>query len=189
MMMPRETGREVIWNQLAKGWNADDFETMWRDNLYTHTVSGNEVTFTIGTGTTSKGPHQRTGAWNMSVVSGHKYLIGFTANYSESHATTYAVVFGIDAARYSQKYGGYGEWAELYDVVTANADKTGQGPYFYLRTQGMTSGSTVKVRNILYIDLTAMYGAGSEPTVERFFRDFPLPDTGYTYTDGQTIVI
>lgn len=190
MMMPGEAGTAVVWNQMAKGFNADDYDTMWNTSrYYTHAVSGNVVTYTIVTGATAKSPAQKTGAWNVSTVSGHKYLVGFTANYSEAHATTYNIIFGIDAARSGQKYAGANEWKEMYVVVTASSDVSAAALYFYLRTQGMTAGSTVKVRNALFIDLTAMYGAGSEPTVDKFFRDFPLPDTGYTYTDGEIIII
>ena len=69
-----------------------------------------------------------------------------------------------------------------------NGKKNGYGVAYYLNYRGgggMTIGTSVLAKSPLYVDLTAMFGAGNEPTLAEFERQCALNNIDLTASHPQ----
>ena len=99
------------------------------------------------------------GDFNPSVDISMGFDIGYTRNRTNCNANVYTTVY--DRFLSSNNYS---------SLVTSPGSI-------------MQVGATYKVKNIQIFDLTAMFGAGNEPTLETFKTMFP--EEYYAYTEGE----
>lgn len=178
-------GNTLRWNQLAQyGHMASNGSTV--------TTSGNTatVTSTITSGTyfgVAIVPSTRHAAAN-----GHKYYVvadvdmtGITdqtlSKVTVSFGSLTATSVGTDSITASGR---------IACIATTNATGTGGSTYInaLFSSAHDTSGQSFTVTNAMVMDLTAMFGAGSEPTtIEEFEALFPQPY--YEYDAGSLLPV
>lgn len=77
-----------------------------------------------------------------------------------------------------------GQWSNISYIVTCTSETT-RYPYIgnSLGSQ-IVSGDTIEIKNLMIIDLTAMFGTGNEPTTVEEFRAL-YPNSYYPYNAGE----
>lgn len=180
--------KTVWWNQAflpASDWIAHSVQTRFSvsDGVITATlVSGSPSVFAPaisiegGTVVTGIANHKYYFACKFNpAADGYPYLRNNTAFGT-------AAVFGAKTTR-------AGEWGSYENIVSATA--TG-GPAWYLGNGGSTSqiqiGDSFSIKDLMCIDLTAIFGAGNEPsTVDEFKALFP--NDYYAYNAGEETLV
>lgn len=157
-------GKSLVWNQLVDGSNLPRTQTI---NGITFTNNGDGSITVDGTATDNANLNLQ--RMNNTTIIGHKYLLlGGAAGGSIS---TY--FYRYDSNGGSQAYD-YGNGA----IFT----KTAEGStYITIRVVSGVTVSGLAFKPQLF-DLTLMFGAGNEPTVEEFKRMFPADS--YPYNAG-----
>ena len=163
-------GAAVVWEQMCPAMS----DSSWA--LITPQVVAKSVTdevmtltFTDASGTnagvrSNKGP---------AIIGGHKYYLAYDARNNTTGAQTMVNINGSAALAVlgAVESTSGSEWARISGIVTVNADN--QYSYVCLYMYAVTSGS-IEFRNVICADLTAMFGAGNEPsTVAEFERMYP----------------
>ena len=151
-------------------------------------ASSNVLTYTV----TSVGPANYSNAITMPQTStpipgGHKVLI--TCEIKPTYVTNFTLWRrrGNTIVSYAS-FGGSvtaNVWNKLSAILSPSSDTNCSALFCYSSSYPDVPeiGDTVQLRNFMAIDLTAIYGAGNEPTTtDEFFADFP--DTYYAYTLG-----
>ena len=161
-------GKTIVWNQMVKNGNFADGTNEWtREYQVTYSVSDGEMTF--NTQIARNGINQHTG---YSLVAGHKYYLCITAKSDDDTAIgignilSTGVQFTFDLAS---------TYAKQSRVITASIDASNT---FYIFSTA--ENTTVVVKNVMFIDLTRMFGAGNEPTAAEFEAMFPEPYYPYS---------
>ena len=180
-------GNSVVWNQRVKNGNFADEYTGWDVYYGTLSVDNNILTYTVTAPTDGHSVSQN----NFPDIVNHKYLFAAELNYSIKPTSTLAGFLGIGG------YYGAGwniqdivpnSWFKVSGIATSTGDAATKDLRIYLRTTGMSAGDTVKVKNVVALDLTQMFGAGNEPaTYEEFLSRKPKVADEYAYNEG-TIV-
>lgn len=104
---------------------------------------------------------------DSQVQSGHTYLVACWLKNSKT------VAFGGtsgDAARITFAANTNGRWAVSYKKMTANGGNTRLAVQF---PNGVAVGDYFEIRNLIFVDLTVMYGVGNEPNTSVFRDLFP----------------
>ena len=158
-------GKSVVWNQL---WN------------YGETVAENGIIFTYENHfyDVVKNTTANNGIYVLyNVKESNKYYLSFEASSSDN------IVLNLSLGQWlSVKLT---EKNERYStVITSDAIIPVPRVLIYLYSPSGVNCS-YRVGNIKVIDLSAMFGAGNEPTVEEFERMFPADV--YTYNPGEII--
>lgn len=149
-------GKTVVWNQLADGtvfagYNRAGITAAYANGKYT--VSG-----------TTTGYVEINFVRNFAMPNGHKIL--FLTNHSEEHTSKYIVYDNVGSNRIQGLTN-----VRMSLIYTANEDYTDCEFDFVQSTADYAINDTFTL-NIF--DLTAMFGAGNEPTtVAEFERMFP----------------
>lgn len=180
--------RTVWWNQAflpASDWIAHSAQTRF-------SVSDGVITATLVSGSPSvySPAISIEGGTVITSIANHKYYFACKFNPAadgypylrNNTAFSTAVVFGTKTTR-------AGEWGSYENIVSAPA--TG-GPAWYLGNGGNTSqlqiGDSFSIKDLMCIDLTAMFGAGNEPlTVDEFKALFP--NDYYAYNAGEETLV
>lgn len=161
-------GKTLVWNQLQNGISA--------------TTTSNGVTFTKTdntkltlSGTSTQGVTRRFNSdYSMPIVSGHKYLL------RSSHAD----VSGIRLALYQSDWTSSINTNGLADeIVTATMTSVKARFCVQINAADIVTDGIVLIPQVF--DLTTIFGAGNEPTVEQFKALFPLPY--YKYNTGSLL--
>lgn len=103
---------------------------------------------------------------NFPVVSGHKYLLCYQAKWYNDGATSdERLVYSMDYSTATGYSGGNyiaeGVWVSAFSVTSPTADG--------ISICGAAGILNLYVKNVMVIDLTAIFGAGNEPsTVDEF---------------------
>lgn len=178
----------IEWNQAflpASDWIANTVQTRF-------SVSDGVITATLVSGKPNVyAPAITTeGSTIITTIAYHKYYLACKFNPAadgypylrNSTAFSTAAVFGSQTTR-------AGEWGSYENIVSARA--TG-GPAWYIGNGGNTSqiqiGDSFSIKDLMCIDLTAMFGAGNEPsTVEEFKTLFP--NDYYAYNAGEETLV
>lgn len=180
--------RTVWWNQAflpASDWKAHSVQTRF-------SVSDGVITATMVSGSPSvyAPAIEIEGGTVVTSIANHKYYFACKFNPAadgypylrNSTAFGTAAVFGTKTTR-------AGEWGSYENIVSAPA--TG-GPAWYLGNGGNTSqiqiGDSFSIKDLMCIDLTAIFGAGNEPsTVDEFKALFP--NDYYAYNAGEETLV
>ena len=173
-------GKSLVWNQLLGPINSNYWTGV---SFATVTFNDGEATITL----TKDAINQFTGYIRTKNIQfyTHKYYIAFDIFLSKGTS------FSIDTNGASQTIAvtGYstGTWNRTSTILSVSTEKSSNlNIYPRELTEGYLAGDYYKLRNAILIDLTLMFGAGSEPsTPEEFERMFPLPY--YEYNTGTII--
>lgn len=180
--------KTVWWNQAflpASDWKAHSVQTRF-------SVSDGVITATLVLGSPSvySPAIAIEGGIVVTSIANHKYYFACKFNPAadgypylrNNTAFSTAAVFGTKTTR-------AGEWGSYENIVSAPA--TG-GPAWYLGNGGNTSqiqiGDSFSIKDLMCIDLTAIFGAGNEPsTVDEFKALFP--NDYYAYNAGEETLV
>lgn len=172
-------GIEIYWNQR---FNQSENVISYSSANTTRTInSDGSYTFTLVTKPTS-------GAGNYNCT------CRIDVNRTENHI--YVQVYSVKVSKRAKVYATTNNWVSgiyipadgEYHRVTARMSPTTIYP-FYMGFQSvqqnadLTVGDYYTVKNWMIFDLTEMFGAGNEPTMEEF--DIMFPENYYPYNDGE----
>lgn len=142
-------GKTIVWNQLAP-----DPATYFAEAGISYTNNGEEHIMTCST-TANNGVYFE----NANFINGHKYLFAIdvktTAEYIVSFKPSGGKVVGITEQVVGDSY------KKLSNIIAATGDLKNVRVYIYCISW---DGNTTTFKNPSIIDLTAMFGAGNEPT-------------------------
>lgn len=160
MSIKNISGKTIVWNQLIK--NGESEKEM------TCTDADDYVSYRAD--------------FDVPVV-GRKYLVSFEC-YMER--TDVSFLLGLGNYFASVKLNNISNaWTKISRIVTVTSIEIPH-KFFYIYFNAiprtMEVGDSVKVRNVEVFDLTQMFGAGNEPTVEAFEAMFP--EDYYSYNEG-----
>ena len=157
-------GNTLAWNQLLPPIDS----SKWSVLNGTKSITDNIATYTVTTAVNDL-PSQRIG------------VMGQLTRFP-NHIYFYKVIIMTSINR--DVYFGGAFYQGNISNIEANIWKTFKGEIsyqtgaenvnYYFALANATVGETLKVKNTLLIDLTLMFGAGNEPTVEEFEAMFPL---------------
>lgn len=147
-------GNGVIENQLVVNGNFLEKSNWTTYNLAdtTWSVSDNVATVVVNSMTSSYGQFYQ----NVSVVAGHKYLLTFDCKASSSQTLRWR-----RGNEQEQSFSATTNWQKFSFIETRSHTGTDFGLYL---TNALTTPITIYLRNVMYIDLTLMFGTGNEPT-------------------------
>lgn len=171
-------GNTLVWNQLCEHGNFDAV-TGWRTNNCTFSVANNEATC-IATARNGALFRRVTGTGRAN----HKVLL--MVDLKDSSATETKQLYVTDNTNYTlvealaltTSYSRYGKVFELPSTVGANLD-------FGIRDNISSDWVQYNAKNIVFFDLTIMFGLGNEPTIDQFKSLFPL--LYYAYNSGSLL--
>ena len=171
-------GETVGWNQLVDPTRlqfASAFGTMTKDGTHcTATLNGTNpsAAFAVANGlSAANAGHKLCAIADIKATSSaDAFLVGF--QYS-------GVASGTSVTSLTP-----GKWHHYGKIVTELASTTNFNIYLYIDTaQNLVAGDVVEIDHFNVFDLTAMFGAGNEPsTVEEFEALYPEPY--YPYDPG-----
>ena len=161
-------GNSKKWNQLAPELKSGSWYGSGTSGV---SFSSGVATFTVSVPTGSL-------YTNVPIINGHKYLI--TANIKLTTGTT-SVIFRHqnDAAGSSIATANTTSWQRLNKIFTGTSSTSSTFQVLDNRSSGWDA---IQVRNVMCIDLTTIYGAGNEPTIDEFKAEYPLDY--YDYNEG-----
>lgn len=166
-------GNTIVWNQLIQNGNFESTSGWWAPPAQaTLTASDNTL---IATALTSQSPYITV---QNNLKKDHKYLFLLDI-YPQEVATVSIPIYGNTRITNIPA----NTWTKLSSMFTRTADTTTATMYF-----GYTDNTNkvTKFKNFQIFDLTAMFGAGNEPTsVAEFTKLFSLPY--YAYNAGEPL--
>lgn len=173
-------GNSVVFNQLVQNGNFAD-TTHWTFENGSGTTSNNVLTLTRTLGDTAR----LTINQSLDIVSGHKYLLSYKVKVV-SQAVSSTIVFSDSADRFTTitlaSSVTQGSTQFIGSIFTAQASGNTTARLF--RINGGTIGDKYEITNVMFIDLTLMFGSGKEPTTYAdFIALFPKPY--YPYNVGE----
>lgn len=180
----------IMWNQLIRNGNMTNTD-YWTASYSSRDVTNGELTLTLTSGTASN--RRLYQVLNGTIPSGHKVYCKFLfkANRADydfrvaltnsstlpTTASTSCVTFSTSVAN---------SWMRYRNILTTTSATT----YFTLGTRLATNTSPTPViilDNIQLFDLTAMFGAGNEPTISQF--DVLFDSDYYDFNTGEEQII
>lgn len=169
-------GNTITWNQEIVDGNFPSADN-WTTAGSKLSVSGGIATVTItGTAVTAG---IRPSA--MPIVTGHKYLFSAEIRATVGSSSAFALSTSYIAPDPKRLGSIDGEWARKTTIVDGARDGNAT---LQLRTNqnGNTAGNVFQFKNVMFFDLTKIFGAGNEPsTVEEFRAMFP--NDYYAYSE------
>lgn len=148
------------------GWVAYYGTIAAAENVLTHTVS-------------EASGSARVGRTDVTSIAGHKYYLAYDIKPFRTHPPRFSLggVIVVSTAYVT---------AGVFNRVSAEIIATAENTDFWMYvngsvTTGMSIGSTTEFRNVLLLDLTALFGAGYEPTAAQM--DDYLAKMGYAWFD------
>lgn len=178
----RVKGNSVVFNQMLKNGNfatTTDWSPYQSANVSLNWDNG--LTVTSNYAGTGGDPISVKQAIAQSFILGHKYFVHFEFSTSNTSLTPLVECFGAlynneNKLDYVQSGNNY------YSINNVKATRT---TVCYLKAMGTKAvGDTWTFKNVMIIDLTAMFGAGNEPTTVDEFRAL-YPDSYYPYKAGE----
>lgn len=173
-------GNTICWNQLVENGNFASTDS-WAVTNGSLSASGNILTITVtedGNVTLSK-----TSGHRFDVVAGRKYFV-FVRATSPRTANSYVYLAGTTGANAAAVSWVANTEVTFAYIITADTAVANNGQCLGIRFGGsgvFTVGDEITVRAAMVFDLSAMFGAGNEPTAEQFRALFPMDF--YTQTD------
>ena len=178
----RMKGNSFKWNQLVRNGNFVDGKTGWSVGYYAGknalSVGNNVATITKTESTNiieiSRG--------DFELITGHKYVISYDARVNQ----TCNFIFGVPSN--TTPSGTTDVWAKHTAFYTV---EPGRMRLYFGALTAINADTVLELRNIIAIDLTAIFGSGNEPaTVEEFDawrEEMGLTLDYYEYNEGEVI--
>ena len=187
-----EKQASVVFNQLIPNPTFADTSFWKYKKTYAFTVSDNVGRFVCNTATAGTNDVAVRANAPVDVLVGRSYYFGFSAKLPKGTAGRifYAVNDGIASNVIWINYTA-GQWTRFEGILTINEKNAGDTGYtgyshatgFWVPLKGNTGaavGDEYLLRDAMVVDLTAMYGAGNEPTLAAFRAAYPLDSYPYT---------
>ena len=111
----------------------------------------------------------------------HKYYQRQEIYSSNNHR--YLAIYGTGDSRYGIQAIS-NTWMILEGISSPSITNNGSSPFLAYDVDNAAIGDTCTVRNYMYIDLTQMFGAGKEPSLEEFKRQCTLNVIQVPLCDG-----
>ena len=186
----RIKGNSVVWEQKLK--SPSDENANWQgytSSMLTTEIQGREMRCTLTGASVATNPYQVgiTGLLPLGSVGGHKYLFcawvkvsylngqlgnNFTFEHDFNSWTLYPAVSEVDKWTFVSRI-----WES---PKNNNRSATIRPPWAYTGANGAKAGDWYAIKDAMFFDLTAMFGAGNEPaTVEEFRKVYN--DAYYPY--------
>lgn len=165
-------GNTVNWNQAVDSTNS----SKW--------VTNSNATKSFSDGVTTMIATAKSGRIYQSTtrIIGHKYFVRADIKLTSSEQAadgkiSFVIQTGIGIA-ISLPLEQTTDWQTLTYIFTAQS--SGTKTYPSVQDDNTSNWQSIQIKNMMFIDLTQMYGAGNEPAnVLAFNRDYPLPYYAY----------
>ena len=168
-------GYGVKWNQNVENGDFSNGNSGWSG--ITSVSSGVATKILASTGSSATAPIGQ----NKQYTINHKYL--FIATVKSNNSATRITLSPTGASSDgSTEYAYYGDWTTIRYIWTGVER---EGSKLVIRGNNSLDPNTdinFSIKNVMCIDLTEMFGPGSEPTLEEFEAMFP--DEYYEYNEG-----
>lgn len=167
-------GNSVVFNQFVQNGNFTTKDTWQLYNLSdtTWSVENNIATIVVNSMPSSSGQFFQ----RITPTKNHKYLLIFSTKASANEENIQWRLGGKTV-----KTGLTTNWQTLTYLET-RTDTTNDFGLYLVNT--ITTPLTINLKNVMYIDLTKMFGSGKEPTTyEDFVRMFS--NVYYEYNEGE----
>ena len=144
----------ILYNRVLNGnFNGT---TSWTQASCTATATGNVATVTM---TSQYGEFRQ---FNTTYyIEGHKYYSRAEVQ-ANSNLVSLRVSRGVGFAQAIASHSGSGEYETLSGIITLNSPVT--NGFTSIMDTRASGWSSILVKNVVTLDLTALYGAGNEPT-------------------------
>ena len=181
-------GNTLVWNQLIQNGNFESITGYGQGGGRSSLAVSNN----IGTATlinTLSTTYQNYGT--VKLVQGHKILVHYEFKVPRITSRVFACENNRTGAEYifsdlRNVPANVWQTVNALHTVVIGGDETLTLCYFTTSMDGYELGDQYQLRNFMCIDLTAMFGAGNEPTsVAEFTKLFPLPY--YSYNTGELL--
>ena len=172
----RIKGKTLKFNQFVQNGNFVG-TTGWGGSLGTLSASGNKLTFTKDSTPGNSFFKQE----RCTAIQGHKIYVALTAKCSIAATINPGFYAGADSSFYFDLLANTATRVSNVVTITSN----GAVGYLSCYLGNVNPGTTLEVQNFIAVDLTAMFGAGKEPTLAEFEALYPLPY--YNYNAGELI--
>lgn len=175
-------GGLIEWNQHVENGDFSDGTTRWAQGSGSIIASNKKLMYTA----TNKSAYQYINQDGKPYIYGHKVLISFAITLSE--ANTVGVGDGSSIPKtYSLSANSRMQINDIWTLT--NANKNSFILYIYPgRNNGLNVGATATIENVMFFDLTAMFGAGNEPSTAEEFKALS-PHDYYPYNTGETTCV
>lgn len=101
---------------------------------------------------------------NLTITNGRKYFMTATARVTNANSSAISIGTSVNATMNSISSPTQNTWYTLSAVFTGTTDTYIRIRHTY-SSPANSNGMVLQVQNFLAIDLTALYGAGNEPSV------------------------
>lgn len=178
----RVKGNSVVFNQIGNplsangGWYLNpEYGTVEYGDNYIKITAVSDSQQTNGMGLTCVQPLAQ-------AINGHTYLMSVDMKPSKAMCCGFRNFADTWTGNNYDLIGG--QWSNISYIVTCTSETT-RYPYIgnSLGSQ-IVSGDTIEIKNLMIIDLTAMFGTGNEPTTVEEFRAL-YPNSYYPYNTGE----
>lgn len=152
-------GKSLAWTQIVPNGNFTS-TSGWKKGSTGHSfvIANNEITLNVN----SISVRSRIYREDLSIIGNHKYYVHGELQASTNAQPLYIRIGGVDITR--REYDA-NTWYSLESVIAATADGTTITlAYGVDNSHRLPDGGTLSARNVFATDLTAMFGAGNEPT-------------------------
>lgn len=182
-LVDRIKGRTLVWNQLVQNGNFPSMDGWAVATSNTASVSGNKLTITCGNENNNNNCAQQ----YISILGQHYYYLSFYVKVTTSltFSESFIGYFGaptqwLGRASYNDLIAG------MRVSLIARAEEDHARLHVGVYGQYLPVSSTVEISDVKLIDLTLMFGSGSEPsTTAEFEALYPLPY--YDYNTGTLV--
>lgn len=125
-------------------------------------------------------------AQNRAITQGHKYFISISAKSDKANNVMLCPYIDNSAfGTENQTSIPNTEWNKYAVILTALKTSTDISIGFRAAGNSTIIGATNSCKNVQFVDLTQMFGAGNEPTLEQFEAMLTRPD--YPYNAGTLV--
>lgn len=170
-------GYGIKWNQLAKYFSSDNYTS-----LSSSTVSYSDGIVSI-TANSEYGGIRDNRSSNFVWEAKHKYLISIDVLSSFTTDSLFQISSNNGYFRIGVCSSSSNTWTKVASIVTNSTSDT--TILFWDRRN--SDFDQIQFKNFILLDLTLMFGAGNEPTVEEFEAMFP--EDYYEYDAGSDVNI
>jgi len=164
----------VVYNQLVPNGNFVDTSNWTTSSGVTFSVSGNKATVIYPAKTSASVPSIWSTSFNY--IANHKYYYHYTIRGSNGLSVAYSNIGG------SATITATGSYQEIEGIKTVTSSGS---PGRASIGNDANEEQTIIIKNVMIVDLTAMFGEGQEPTVTEFRLMFP--DEYLSYSEDKTI--
>lgn len=161
MKLKKVVGGTVAWNQIVRNGNFES-TTGWSKANGSLSANNNELTYTLTAVGTYGYENQIAHTLAENMISGHKYLLTFDCYGSKALTLTLWLIgntVGGNNTSYQVPYSTANAWGSIAIVVSASSVKNQIQIAFNAVMNSLAVGDTIKLRNVMAIDLTQMFGS------------------------------